>query len=266
MEEHRDSLCFLPREVALPGPKILVCQHVAFELLGTLNPLLKSYGFRIKYVNFSRNPAARPSLDGYAGLILLGGPMSVYDTATHPHLETELRLIDDALERGIPILGICLGAQLLAVALGAAVRPNHEKEIGWYDVSLTEAGCDDPLLQHFAPRERIFQWHGDTFEVPESAVKLASATTCENQAFRYGDHCYGLQFHLEVDEALIERWLSVPVHVAELQSLSGRVDPDSIRAETRERIARAKRLSDRTFAEFVARFGPLGRRSPLPHR
>lgn len=266
MKEHSESLCFLPREVVLSGRKLLVCQHVAFELLGTLNPLLKSYGFRIKYVNFSRDPEARPSLDGYAGLILLGGPMSVYDTATYPHLETELRLIDDALERGVPILGICLGAQLLAVALGAEVRPNPEKEIGWYDVSLTEEGHTDPMLRHFQPSERIFQWHSDTFQIPASAIKLASGATCANQAFRYRDNCYGLQFHLEVDEALIERWLGVPVHVAELESLGGRVDPDSIRAETRERIGYAKRLSDRTFTEFAARFGPLERRSPLPHR
>ncbi len=245
--------------------KLLVCQHVPFELLGTLNPLFKSFGFRIKYVNFGRYPKSRPSLDGYHGLIVLGGPMSVYDDAGFPHLLTEVELIRDALQRGIPILGICLGAQLLARALGASVRPNPRKEIGWYDVSLTEEGRLDPLFGHFAQSERIFQWHGDTFDLPDQAVRLAHSEACENQAFRYGEHAYGLQFHLEVDAALIERWLSVPVHLAEIEELGGTIDPNSIRAETRERIAEAMRLSDRTFSEFVRHFGRCRKRLAHPH-
>src|SRR5262245_35056912 len=120
--------------------KLLVLQHVAHEILGTLNPLLKSHGFRIRYVNFGRHPDAEPSLEGYQGLVILGGPMSVHDTKIHPHLKTELTLIDQALKRGVPMLGICLGAQLVARALGADVKPNRYKEIGWYDVSPTSAG------------------------------------------------------------------------------------------------------------------------------
>ena len=115
--------------------KLLVVQHVAHEILGTLNPLLKRAGFRIRYVNFARYPEAEPSLDGYDGLIILGGPMSVYDADRFVHLTTELKLIEHAMERELPILGICLGAQLIAKALGASVYPNEEKEIGWYDVS-----------------------------------------------------------------------------------------------------------------------------------
>jgi len=246
--------------------KLLVCQHVAFEILGTLNPLFKRSGFRIRYVNFGRHPDAQPHLDGYHALVLLGGPMSVNDVRNHPHLRTEIRLIEEALDREVPILGICLGAQLIAKALGARVRRNHQKEIGWHDVSLTRDAQHDPLLSHFHRTERIFQWHSDTFDIPHRAAHLAASETCENQAFRYHDNVYGFQFHLEVDEPLIERWLRVPVHRQEIESLNGKVDPDGIRRETPSRIDRVKKLSDRTFGEFARLFGPEKRRHFLPSR
>ncbi|HEX9443892.1 MAG TPA: gamma-glutamyl-gamma-aminobutyrate hydrolase family protein, partial [Candidatus Binatia bacterium] len=162
-------------------PRLLVCQHVPYEILGTLNPLLKTAGFRIRYVNFGRHPGAEPSLAGYQGLVVLGGPMSVNQTAEYPHLAAEMRLIERALEQGLPVLGICLGAQLIAAALGARVYPNREKEIGWYDVSPAENAGGDPLVAHFRPSEKIFQWHGDTFDIPAGAVHLASSPLCANQ-------------------------------------------------------------------------------------
>src|SRR5258706_612346 len=110
--------------------KLLVCQHVPHEILGTLNPLLKRAGFRIRYVNFARHPDAQPRLDGYDGLVILGGPMSVNDSHRLPHLSTEMKLIEAALQRNLPVLGICLGSQLIAKTLGANVYPNREKEIG----------------------------------------------------------------------------------------------------------------------------------------
>jgi GMP synthase (glutamine-hydrolysing) len=247
-------------------PKLLVCQHVPFEILGTLNPLFKGAGFRIRYVNFGRDPQAQPSLDGYGGLVILGGPMSVYDTAAHPHLDTEVRLVGDALERGVPLLGICLGAQLIARALGADVRPNADKEIGWYDVRVTGAGGTDPLFRHFRDSERIFQWHSDTFDLPRGAVHLAASPACRNQAFRYGTNVYGLQFHLEADEHLIERWLRVPVHRQEIESLNGKIDPEAIRHETPRRIERLKQLSRTTFGEFVRLLGLPARRRLHPSR
>lgn len=246
--------------------RVLVFQHVAFEILGTLDPLLKSYGFRIRYVNFGRHPQARPRLDGYDGLVVLGGPMSVDDTAAHPHLAAELELLGEAIGRGMPVLGICLGAQLIARALGAWVGRNGEKEIGWYDVRPTPEARADPLLRHFGPCERIFQWHSDAFELPEGAVHLASSAGCAHQAFRYRDSVYGFQFHLEVDERLIQRWLRTPVHREELARLGGRIDPEAIRRETHERIAAARRLSDRTFGEWVKLFGAPRRRPSHPHR
>ena len=246
--------------------KILVCQHVPYEPLGTLNPLLKDAGFRLRYVNFGRHPEAEPSIEGYGGLVVLGGPMNVDEVERYPHLRTELRLIENALEAGVPVLGICLGAQLIAKTLGAAVRPSEEKEIGWFDVTLTDDAGRDRLLAPFEPTERVFQWHGDTFDVPRGSVRLAASAACANQAFRYGDNVYGLQFHLEVDEPMIARWLRVEAMLREIEPLGGELHAERIRDETPQRIQRLKALSDATFGEFIALFGPRRRRVSLPSR
>jgi GMP synthase (glutamine-hydrolysing) len=236
-------------------PKLLVCQHVAYEILGTLDPLLRDAGFRIRYVNFGRDPHARPSLDGYQGVVLLGGPMNVDEVEQHPHLATEVELINEAIERNIPMLGICLGAQLIAKALGAKVTKNPVKEIGWYDLALSAEGKSDPVLGHLKESERIFQWHGDTFDVPDGAVHLASSVSCRNQAFRYGANVYGFQFHLEVDTPLIKRWLEVPVHLRELETVRGEIDPAVIADETPRYIGRSSELSDLVFGSLLELFG-----------
>lgn len=235
--------------------KLLVLQHVAHELLGTLNPLLKRSGFRIRYVNFARHPDAQPSLDGYDGLVVLGGPMSVNDANRLPHLITEMKLIEEALEKNLPVLGICLGAQLIAKTLGAAVYPNTEKEIGWYDVSPTDHAQSDPLLNAFAATEKIFQWHGETFDMPRSTRHLAFSSLCANQAFRYGDKAYGFQFHLEVDEPMIHRWLRVGENRREIAALGETITPERIHRETPEYISRLHQLSERVFGEFINLFG-----------
>jgi GMP synthase (glutamine-hydrolysing) len=248
-------------------PKLLVCQHVPYEPLGTLDPKLRRSGFRIRYVNFGRDPHMRPTLEGYAGLVVLGGPMSVDQVDCHPHLATEMELVLDAIDRQIPVLGICLGAQLIAKALGAAVRAGAKKEIGWHDVTLTDVGGSDPLLGHLARETRLFQWHGDVFDLPDGAVHLASSERCAYQAFRHGSNVYGFQFHLEVDEPLIERWLRVPAHRDDLDHLAAEVDPDVIRRETRERISDLHESADLVFGELVRLFGAeRTRRRVLPSR
>lgn len=246
--------------------KLLVLQHVPHELLGTLNPLLKKSGFRIRYVNFARHPDAQPSLDGYDGLVILGGPMSVNDTDRLPHLLTEMKLIEAALEKNLPVLGICLGAQLIAKTLGAAVYPNRDKEIGWYDVSPTDHAQEDPLLNAFAASEKIFQWHGETFDIPKSTHHLAFSSLCANQAFRYGPKVYGFQFHLEVDEPMIHRWLRVAENRREIAALGGMIDPEHIHEETPMHIERLHQLSTRVFGEFINLFGIEKKFLRLPSR
>lgn len=245
--------------------KLLVCQHVPFEILGTLNPMLREAGFRMRYVNFGRHPDARPELDGYSGLVILGGPMSAYEVE-HGHLATEVDLIQTALDRDLPVLGICLGAQLIAKALGAKVKPNPVPEIGWYGVSVTEEGRRDPLFSRFRKTETLFQWHADTFHMPRKTVLLATSPDCRNQAFRFGDRVYGFQFHLEVDEPLIERWLNIPLHKAELRNLRPRITAERIRQETPVNIRRLRYLSEKAFGGFIRLLGEPRRAVLLPSR
>ena len=247
-------------------PKILVFQHVPYEPLGTLDPLLKKAGFRIRYVNFGRDPDQSPSLDGYTALIILGGPMNADDVATYPYLAEEIRIIHEALERDISILGICLGAQLLAKALGGTVRASGAMEIGWHCVDVTNEGQHDPVLSTFGAQSEVFQWHEDDIELPPGVVHLASSKACPVQAFRYGEHAYGFQFHLEANTPLIKRWLQVPDHRAALDESPNVVDQDRIRKKIGDSIGPLMALSDQTFSRWIERFELTPRRRMLSSR
>ncbi len=248
--------------------RLLVCQHVAHEILGILDPLLRDAGFRIRYVNFGRQPDARPDMDRYHGLVILGGPMNCDQVDRYPHLATEVELAQAAIAAGKPVLGICLGSQVLARALGARVMRNPVKEIGWYELAPTAAGRNDPLFRHLKNPQQIFQWHGDTFDIPDHAVRLAESPDCPNQAFRYGDNVYGLQFHLEVDQPMIERWLHAPVNMRELDSMGdGAERAARILARTPNHIDASMRLGRTLFGEYLHLFhSPRRRRMVLPSR
>lgn len=247
-------------------PKILVFQHVPYEPLGTLDPLLKECGFRIRYVNFGREPESCPALDKYEALIVLGGPMNADQIDSHPNLITEVNIIREALDRDMSILGICLGAQLLAKALGGSVAQLDEREIGWYDVELTAAGESDPVLSTFASTQEVFQWHEDGISLPPGAVLLASSDACNVQAFRHGEHAYGFQFHLEVDPSLIERWLTVSANQPMLAAEEGRISPDAIREQVPASIDPLMQLSKQTFSRWIDRFEMSPRKRALPSR
>lgn len=247
-------------------PRILVFQHVAAEPLGTLDRLIRARGHRIRFVNFERHPDAEPDVERYRGLIVLGGPMNVEDQTARPHLRTELRAIERALALGKPVLGICLGAQLLAHALGATVRRHDRQEIGWYPLEVTASGSADPVLSPLAPHSAVFQWHGCTYALPSGAVQLARTETCEQQAFRYGDGAYGLQFHLEMDQPLIERWLAHPGYAAELAAAGLPHDADAIRAQTPAHLADMQARADQVFNRFLDLVGRPARRIALPSR
>jgi GMP synthase (glutamine-hydrolysing) len=246
--------------------RLLVFQHVAAEPLGTLDALIRSRGHRIRFHNFHRQPDAEPNIDRYRGLIVLGGPMNVEDQHRLPHLKTELRTIEEALRQEKPVLGICLGAQLLAHVLGAPVRRHDESELGWYELLTTGAGRRDPLLGLLGERAHVFQWHSRTYDLPHGAHWLARTHTCEQQAFRWGASAYGFQFHLEADAALIERWLSLPDHRDELASFGPGRDVRAIRAETARRIGDMQRLARGVFNGFLDLVGRPARRLTLPSR
>jgi len=234
--------------------KILVLQHVAYEILGTLNPLLKKEGFRIKYLNFDRYPDLTASMEGYNGLIVLGGPMGVGDTDQHPHLFHECQLIEQALKASKPVLGICLGAQLLAHVLGAPVKRNPETEIGWKKISTTQTGESDEVIGHLGKSTQTFQWHHDTFDIPSSSTILATGDTCQNQAFREGKRVYGLQFHLEVDRAMIDRWLTIKDRLAELSRCPSSGGLSHIQTQTQHHIDHSVALSELVFGSWINLF------------
>jgi GMP synthase (glutamine-hydrolysing) len=235
--------------------RILVFQHVAAEPLGTLDPLIRRRGHRIKFVNFERQPDAVPSMDRYRGLIVLGGPMNVEDQAARPHLRTELAVIEQALTDGKPVLGICLGAQLLAHALGAPVSVNPRPEIGWYELESTPEGLADPVVAGFGARAPVFQWHSRTFALPHGAVHLARTADCAHQAFRYAANSYGFQFHPEVNQALIERWLGIPAYHQELLLSGLDRDADAIRARTPLALAAMQPNTSTVLNRFLDQVG-----------
>jgi GMP synthase (glutamine-hydrolysing) len=246
--------------------RILVFQHVAAEPLGTLDPLIRRRGHRIRFVNFEREPDASPSLDRYRGLIVLGGPMNVDEQSSRAHLRVELRAIEQALKEDKPVLGICLGAQLLAHVLGAPIRRLAQPEIGWHPLWLTWQGKSDPVLLPLGESASVFQWHGCHFEIPAAAEHLAKGESCSQQAFRYGRSAYGFQFHLEMDQALVERWLSNPAYRAELSAAGLGDSAEAIRGQTRELIGGMQRQADRVFNAFLDLVGRPQRRIVLPSR
>lgn len=181
--------------------KILSIQNISCETLGTFEELLVSDGYVLNKVLAPKEPIPQSAIE-FSAIILLGGPMSVYEGI--PYLNKEQSLIRDALQRNIPILGVCLGSQLIAGALGGTVYKGAKKEIGWYDVKITDKGLNN-LFKGLEKKElRVFQWHGDTFTLPQDAVVLAHSDLYP-QAFRIGS-AYGLQFHLEVTTDMIKVW------------------------------------------------------------
>lgn len=186
-------------------PVALVVRHVAFEDLGILAPLLMERGYELQYREAGVDRLSEQSLLTADLVVVLGGPIGVYETDRYPFLLGEQRAIAARLEQGKPILGICLGAQLLALALGAEVRATGRTEIGYAPLSLTRQG-EDSVLQNIAGVP-VLHWHGDQFAIPDGAMRLAETPGFPNQAFSLGPKVLGLQFHLEADYAQIDRWL-----------------------------------------------------------
>ncbi len=191
-----------------------------------------------------------PPVPSVSGLIVMGGPMGVYEQDRYPFLKRELDYIGKVIAAKKPVLGICLGSQLIAHALGARVYPNKKKEIGWYRVHLTAEGKKDPLMKGGANAPRVFQWHGDTFDLPKGARRLASSSLCKNQAFRFGNNVYGLQYHLEVDGAMVQDWLVQPGAERELFQI-GPNQAQKIQDMLPRRLPALHRLAHSFFSGFV---------------
>jgi len=232
--------------------KILVLQHVPSEGLGIIGPLIRKVGFETVFLRVYKNERIPGHLDGYSALIVLGGPMGVYEDELYPFIKDEIRLIRSALLDRIPILGVCLGSQLLARAAGADVYKGGKKEIGWYNAELTGDGLNDRLFHGLPEELMVFQWHGDTFDVPEGAKRLASSKLFPNQVIRVGPVAYGIQFHLEVTEDMIRDWLMV--NKEELKPLKS-IDPKKIIKETPVHIQTLHAYGRAVISRFLRSIG-----------
>ncbi len=189
---------------------VAVLQHAAHEGPGLLEPALQATGLAVSVARLDRGEPL-PAPGTFCGLVVLGGPMGVSDGDAHPWLAAERDLLAETVAAGLPVLGVCLGAQQLAAALGAEVRPAPATEVGLGSVVLTPAGRRDPVLGPEygglgTTEVPCVHWHADTFALPEGAVHLAASRAVPHQAFRVGDHAYGLQFHVEVDADLAAAW------------------------------------------------------------
>jgi GMP synthase-like glutamine amidotransferase len=182
-------------------------QHAEHEGLGCIEPWLRARGHRVRGTRLQRGEDL-PAADEFDWLIVIGGPMNIYEHDRHPWLIREKFLIRDACVKKKQVLGICLGSQLLADVLGGKVSQNDEPEIGWFDVSLNDEARQSRLFSDFPDQFAAFHWHGDTFQIPPGATSLMSSAACARQAFSWGEgRVLGLQFHLEVELEDARRWL-----------------------------------------------------------
>ncbi|TYL98073.1 glutamine amidotransferase [Bradyrhizobium rifense] len=225
-------------------------RHVAFEDLGLLAPIMEREGWNVSFCEAPVDDLSHSSIRDADLLIVLGGPIGVYETDSYPFLTREIDLLERRLAQGLPTLGICLGAQLMAKALGARVYAGNVKEIGWGSVTLSDAGhasCLEPLAEG-AP---VMHWHGDTLDLPDNAARLASNENYENQAFAFGNHALALQFHLEADPRQLEEWYVG--HAVELAA--SKISVRDLRAKTTEVAKTVARTADRVFTNWLSQLG-----------
>ncbi len=230
------------------GVPWLAIRHAEHEHIGTIAAAFDHAAVRFRYLDVYRGDPVPGSLAGWGGLIVMGGSMGVYEADRHPFLVDEMKLIRQAAAASLPVLGICLGAQLIAGALGARVYPGPAKEMGWYPVELVAP--QEELAQGLPPKFMGFHWHGDTFDLPPGAVRLFRSELYENQGFRWGRNIYALQFHLEVNADMVPSWLNNPGCRAEMAAVPG-LEPRTIRQQTQQHAAELEHISARVFKRFL---------------
>jgi GMP synthase (glutamine-hydrolysing) len=228
----------------------LAIRHVAFEDLGILEPLLRDRGFDVSYREAGTDDLGAVDPLTPDLVVALGGPIGVYEDDSYPWIEDEVALLQQRLRAARPTLGICLGCQMMARALGAKVYPGPVTELGWAPIRLTEAGRASPL-RHIDGAS-VLHWHGDTFDLPEGVALLASTQAVENQAFLVGDHGLALQFHVEVTARSLERWFIA--HAVEISVTEG-VSVPALRADTERHGPVLERLGRELLSEWLDRAG-----------
>lgn len=230
--------------------RVLVAQHAWEDPPGTLGEMMQERGILFDTVKVEEAPL--PDLDPYDAFIILGGPQYAGDDDILPYLVREKVLIRRAVAQDIPFLGVCLGGQLLAHALGAQVHRNAQVEIGFYEVQLTQEGKNDPLFQGLPGYPQVFHWHADTFEVPDGGVLLATGENAIRQAFRYGRRAYGLQYHIELTPEMFDTWMHFHPHRQEAIEILGRERYEHIEQERSMRYPIYREHTRILFENFLA--------------
>jgi GMP synthase (glutamine-hydrolysing) len=230
-------------------PLTVAIRHVPFEDLGVLEPLLVSRGHDIHHLNAGVDDVTDRAVEDADLLVVLGGPIGVNDEAAYPFLADELRVIERRLELGRPMLGVCLGAQLIAHAAGATVRSTGRQEIGYSPLTLTASG-EASALASLGPTP-VLHWHGDEFSIPSGAASLAATPGFPNQAFSLGSSVLALQFHLEADHRQIERWLIGHAH----ELATAGIDPAGIRSDAAEHGLALAAAATRVFDSWLGQVG-----------
>ncbi len=226
----------------------LAIRHLHFEDLGSLEPVLGQRAWSVRYLDVGRARVEAPKPEAQALTVVLGGPISAVDDVSYPTLKPLLTLIEKRIAAGRPTLGICLGAQLIARVLGARVYPMGRKEIGWSPLTLTEAGRHSPVRHFDGARTSMLHWHGDTFDLPTDAVRLASTSACENQAFAWGTNVLAFQCHPEIRSDRFEPWLIG--HANEIAAAPG-IDTVQLRADTERLGPSLERAAHDAFGEWL---------------
>ncbi|MDD5559427.1 type 1 glutamine amidotransferase [Candidatus Methylomirabilis sp.] len=227
---------------------LLVFQHIGCETPGIFLDVLQAQKRPVETVRLYDGDQVPSDLSPYSGLLVMGGPMSVNDEADFPWLRTEDRLLKEALALDFPTLGICLGSQLIAKAAGGTIRQGPRKEIGWYPVHLTMAARHDRLFGGFPASIKVFEWHGEYFDMPPGAINLARSALYECQAFSIGRNIYGLLFHLEVTASMVSDW--VRTFTQELEGVKDYIRPDTILEQLPARIDALNRRARILFSRF----------------
>ena len=228
--------------------KVWVLQHHPAENLGAIAEALESAALAWQYVRVFDGRPVPTDMKGAGGLIVMGGPEAVYQLDRYPYLRAEIALIENALKAGRPVLGVCLGSQLLAAALGANVRRAAHKEIGWYPVRLRPEAKDDRLLRGVPEEFVACHWHSDIFDLPAGAVALASSELTELQGFRYGDNAWGLLFHAEMTQRIVAALVS---EFGEGLKRVG-IDGDEILASAPRHLAGLSKIAETIFSRWAA--------------
>ncbi len=230
---------------------LLAIQHIACEPPAAFEDELRSRGLELERAELDEGDAL-PDLREFAAVIVMGGPMGAYEEDAHPWLAAEKRALREAAEAGHPVWGVCLGAQLLAGALGARVYPGEKPEVGLLPVELTQDAGSDPVFEDAPGGFPTLQWHGDTFDLPDGATLLASSPAYRNQAFVY-KRAYGLQFHVEVTPELAAEWGEVPAYADSLEKIQGPGALDRLVAEVEGHADETIPLARRLFGRWLER-------------